>query len=1100
MPGSIRARTLVVVAAAAVAASVLSNGIAAAGTKLLRFPDVHGDRVVFTYAGDLWTASTSGGTAVRLTAHPGLELFAKFSPDGRTIAFTGQYDGDEQVYVIPADGGVPRQLTFYPARGPLPPRWGYDHQVHGWTRDGKAVLFRSMRDGWSLTDTRLYTVPVAGGLPEPLPMPVSGAGDLSPDGRRVAYSPLTRDFRTWKRYQGGWAQDLYIFDLDSHEQANITDTIRTDRDPMWIGDRVYYASDRTGTLNLWVYDTTTRQTRQLTRETVWDVRWPSRGDDDGLIVYELDGELMLFDTAAETSRPISITVPTDALATRPEHRNVARYVEDFALSPKGERALFVARGDVFSAPIENGSTRNLTRSSGAHDKWARWSPDGRSVAFVSDRSGEDEIWLVAQDGSVEPRRLTTGGDVMRYAPEWSPDGSRVAFSDKNGKLWMVDVAGGRTVEIADDRRGQIRDYVWAPGGGHLAFTLGAENGFSSIWIWSAADGSLRRVTSDDFDDASPAWDPNGDYLFYLGRREYAPQIGIWEWNYVGDRATAIFALALRKDVPDPFGPRSDEVAIAAAGASKPAGQKDQKSNGEPAPPIRIDFDGLAERVSRVPVEADDYGALSAVGGYLVYVRGGPFYYGRKSDVKPALMLFSLEDREESTLATGVSGYALARDGSKALVRDGDAWTLYDVKPKGGENKTVSTAGLEADIDPRAEWRQIFFEVWRRYRDFFYVPNMHGYDWNALRERYAAWLPYVAHRSDLNYLIGEMIAELNVGHAYIAGGDYDVPSRPDVALPGATLELDLASGLYRVERVLPGHNQEPKYRSPLRGIGVDVAEGDFLLAIDGETLRSDDNPYRLLRYKADRPVTFTVARGPKGEGRHDVTFTPVASEADLHYLDMVTRNRRRVDEMSGGRVGYLHVPNMGADGIAEFIKNYYPQIRKQGLVVDVRNNGGGNVSQMLIERLSRKLLAVRFSRNNDDAGTYPASVFHGPMACVLNEDSASDGDIFPAMFRQAGLGPLVGRRSWGGVTGITNRGTLIDGGGVFVPEFGFASTDGRWVIEGHGVDPDIEVDNSAKAVLEGRDPQLERAVDEVMKRIETERAPLPPRPAAPVKTE
>lgn len=1126
---------------AVVALLALSAPGADAETRLLRFPDVHGDQVVFTYAGDLWIASTGGGAARRLTAHPGVEVFARFSPDGQWIAFTGQYDGDEQVYVMPAAGGAPRQLTFYPALGPLPPRWGYDHLVYGWTPDGESVLFRSLRYGSDVGDGRLYLVPREGGLPEPLPMPVAGAGDYSPDGSKVVYSPLFRDFRSWKRYAGGWAQDLWIFDLGSGGVTRVTDDPRTDRDPMWVGDRIYFASDRTGTLNLFVHHPASGETSQVTDSTVWDVRWPAAGP-DGQIVYEQNGQLQLLDTRSGETRALAITVPSDLLAARASRREVGDLVEDFALSPKGERALVVARGDVFSVPIEHGAARNLTTSSGAHDKWARWSPDGSRVAYVSDADGEDEIWLIDAGGG-EPVQLTDGGDMFRYSPEWSPDGSQIAFSDKAGRLWVVDVASRASRVVADDPVGLLTDFSWAPDGRHLAMTLTDESGFGSIWVWSAGtrggDGELRRVTEDLFNEFNPVWDPAGDYLYYVADREFAPQIGSFEFNYVVDRESYLVALALRKDVAHPFPPRSDEVTVetgtegedaeeapdptrptpktppttqkpgsgrTAAKTAEPG--EDDGKDGEDAeaksrPVVRIDWDGLAERVARVPIEADNYGGLAAKKGHLLYVRGGPFYYGRSSDVQASLRIFSFEDREEKVLAENVQGYALSADGSKVLVRHGGGggFQLYDAKPGGKDSaKTMSTSGLVVTVEPREEWAQIFDEVWRRFRDFFYVETMHGYDWEGLRDRYRPWLAHVAHRSDLNYLIAEMISELNVSHAYIAGGDYEIPDRPEVALPGARFALDTASGRYRITEIFRGHNEEPKYRAPLASVGVDVSPGDYLLAIDGETVEAGVNPYQLLRFKADRPVTLTVNDRPTTEGAREITYDPVTSEDDLIYLEMVLHNRERVAELSGGRVGYLHIPNMGAAGIYEFIKWFYPQIRKQGLVVDVRGNGGGNVSQMLIERLRRDLLAVGFSRNNDRATTYPATVFHGHMAALLNETSASDGDIFPAMFQKAGLGPLIGKRSWGGVIGITNRGPLVDGGSVNVPEFGFASPEGEWTIEGHGVDPDIVVDNDPASVLAGRDPQLERAVREILDKIEADPKRLPDRPAPPVRTQ
>jgi tricorn protease len=1078
---------------------MLLGVVAAFGqTKLLRFPDVHGDRVVFTYAGDLWTASTSGGIAVRVTAHPGLELFPKFSPDGKWIAFTGQYDGDEQVYVVPVTGGVPKQLTYYPAKGPLPARWGYDNQVYGWTPDGKAVLFRSLREGWSVAQSRLYTVPVEGGLPAALPMPTSGAGDFSPDGKLLVYSPLFRDFRTWKRYQGGWAQKLYTFDLASHTIQPIDPSSRTERDPMWIGNRIYFVSDRTGNLNLYEYDLGSKRSKAITSYTDADVRWAS-GSPDGKVVYELNGELHLIDTRSNRGpRKISITVPDDGLSSRPSILNVGGQIAAFGLSPKGERALFVARGDIFTAPIEKGVPRNLTRSSGAHDKAPAWSPDGRWIAFISDMTGEEEIYIIPQDGSAEPTQLTTGGTAMRYRPVWSPDSRKIAFSDKDGKVYVLTVSDKTVVEIADEKREMVLDYVWSPDSGRLAFSLSGDNTNRAIWIWTAADGQLRRVTGELFSAYSPTWDPQGNYLYYLSDREFAPQLSTIEWNFALARETSVYALALRKDTKHPFPPEEDEVTVAPAeGEKKDEKKKEEKKEGAW---LSIDFDGIDQRTARAPIPAQNIGGLVATKDALLYTRVGNSYYGREPETRPALMIFTLKDRKEQVLFDNVNGWDSSEDGSKVLVRQGGTFHLLDTKPGAANNKkTVATAALTVNRVPRQEWQQIFNEVWRRFRDFFYVENMHGYDWEALRNQYAPLLEDVSHRVDLNYVIGEMISELNVGHAYIAGGDYEIPARPRVALPGARFKLDAAAGRYQIAELLPGHNEEPAYRSPLTEVGMNVNVNDYLIAIDGEEVTPNVNPYQLLRGKAGQPVRFTLNSTPSKDGAREVVFQPISEETKLNYLAMVLKNRERVEKLSNDRLGYIHIPDMGADGIYEFIKWYYPQLRKDGMVVDMRGNGGGNVSRMLIERFRRQLLATGFSRTSEDVTTYPDGVFIGPLVCLLNETSASDGDIFPAMFREARLGPLVGKRSWGGVVGITNRGTLIDGGTVNVPEFGFASADGRWIIEGEGVTPDIEVENDPKSVLEGRDPQLERGVQEVLKALQTNPRKLPSRPAPPVKT-
>ncbi|HEU4710563.1 MAG TPA: S41 family peptidase [Pyrinomonadaceae bacterium] len=1092
-------------------------------TKLLRFPDIRGDRVVFTYGGDLWTAPAAGGMATRLTSHPGVELFGKFSPDGKWIAFTGQYDGDEQVYVVPTTGGEPRQLTFYPARGPLPPRWGWENQVYGWSKDGKQIYFRSSRDSWSVGMARLYSVSIDGGASEPLPMPSAGSGDYSPSGNEMVYSPQSRDFRSEKRYGGGQANQLYIFDMKSRSAKKITDGPRATRDAMWVGDTIFYNSDRDGHFNLYAYNVGSGRSTQVTTNRQYDVRWPS-SDNENQIVYELNGELQVFDTRSRKATPISINVPDEGIARRPSRVAAGNLIQSVGLSPKAERVLFAARGDIFTAPIEKGPTRNLTHSSGAFDKWPSWSPDGSQVAFVSDMSGEEEIYLVPQDGSKPAEQITRGGSAMRYQPEWAPDGKRIAFSDKDGKVFVITLADRKVTEIADARRGQVRDYTWSPRGNYLSFTMPNENQFSSIYIWSAADNQLRRVTEENFNANNPAWDPQGNYLYFLSDREFLPQLSNVEFNFATNRTTYIYAMALRKDVKHPFPPESDEVTVSktddgpkpASPAASPAASPsdspaaaapavaEAKPEAAPKPPatLTIDFDNIVNRVARAPIGADNYFGLSVKPGHLLYVVGGAGYYGRQGDRTSQLKLYSLKDRKETTLAEDIRGYVLADDGAKVLVGQGPAATvynLYDATPTGDRTrKAVSTAGLFVDRVPAEEWEQIFNEVWRRYRDWFYVSNMHGFDWVALREQYKPLLKYVAHRSDLNYVIHEMISELTVQHAYIDGGDFQIPPRPRFGLPGARFELDKQAGRYRISKIFTGDNEEDLYRSPLTEIGVNASVGDYVLAIDGEELKANDDPYRLLKNKADNPVQLTLNKTPTMQGARTVSYRPITEESNLIYLDWTVANREKVSKATNGRVGYLHLPDMGANGIREFIKWYYPQLNKEGLIVDVRANGGGNVSRMIIERLRRKVLALGYSRTNDDATTYPDAVFFGPMVSILDENSGSDGDIFPAMFREAGLGPLIGKRSWGGVVGITNRGSLIDGGVVNVPEFGFANKNGEWAIEGYGVDPDIEVDNDPQSVLAGKDPQLDRAIAEIMAKLKNP-VKLPGKPAPPVKT-
>jgi tricorn protease len=1085
-------RTRVLRASALAAAALLWLSAAqAAGTRLLRFPDVWHDRIVFTYAGDLWTVGVEGGTAARLTAHPGLELFGKFSPDGRFIAFTGQYGGDEQVYVMPAGGGPPRQLTFYPAGGPYADRWGFDNQVYGWTPDGAAVLFRSSRDADTLSHSKLYTVPLGGGAATALPMPVSGAGDFSPHGGQIVYSPLWRDFRSEKRYQGGWANDLYIYDLAHPALVQVTNDPRTDRDPMWIGSAIYFNSDRSGVFNLYRYDIESRQTRQITHHQDWDVRWPS-ADADGQIVYELNGELHLYDARSGADRALSITVPADAVSDRPQAVNAADNIESFAVSPGGERLLVVARGDVFSIPVAHGTARNLTHSSNAHDREAAWSSDGRRIAYISDRSGEEELYVQAQDGGTAAQPLTSGSRARYLAPRFSADDRRIAFADQTGSLHVIDIATKRRVLVAQDPGELALDYQWSPDGQYLGYSLNAANGFSSVYIWSVADGKSRRVTPEYFNALSPAWAPNGELLYFLSAREYQPILSTVEFDFATDRQIGIFAVALRKGVTNPFGIRDAE----------PGDKNDSKAPAKPR--VSIDFDGIALRAIRVPLEADDLSDLHVSGENLIYQQNGAAYYGRDAAVKPKVMAYSIKEREARTVADEVADWSMTADGKHILAELPSKEIKYiDVGSAGEEDddpKTVSLAGLLTTRVPGQEWHEIFAEVWRRYRDYFYVSNMHGYDWQAIRRKYQPLVDSVGHRADLNYVIAEMIAELVVQHAYIEGGDLGLPKRPFVALPGARFELDAASGRYRIARIFAGQNEEDNYRSPLTEVGVDAHVGDYVLAINGRELAAGTDPYELLQAPPDQPVEWRVAATPDGKSPRTIRYQPLASETELKYLQWTAENRARVDALSHGRVGYIHIPDMGDAGMREFIKWWYPQVRKEGLLVDVRDNAGGNISEMLIERLARTLHGTDFARNHDGPDTYPRVVQNGPKVALINEETASDGDIFANAFRQWNIGLLVGKRSWGGVVGITDRGPLLDGGTVFVPEFGAADANGQWIIEGHGVDPDIVVEQDPLAVSQGHDPQLERGVAELMQRLPATPAGLPARPAAPIKTE
>src|SRR6478736_4304642 len=807
----------------------------------------------------------------------------------------------------------------------------------GWSVDGKSIIFRSQRDSWTLPESQLYTVSINGGAATVLPMPEAGSGNYSPDGKKMVYSPRTRDFRSEKRYSGGQANTLYIYDISSNDAKKISEGERASRDAMWMGNTIYFNSDKDGKFNLYNYDIASAKINQVTSFKDWDVRWPS-SDEQNQIVYERNGELELFNTQSNKTEKLNITVPDDGLYKRPHSINVSEYIESIALSPKGERVIISARGDIFSAPAEKGNTRNLTHSSDAHDKFPRWSPDGAQVVYISDKSGEEEIWTIAQDGLTAPQQLTTGSSAQHYAPEWSSDGKKIAFSDKDGKVYILTLATKKVIQIADAPRGQVTDYEWSPKGNYLAFSYNGSNDFSSVYIYDVNNSKLNRVTDSIFNSYNPAFDPSGDYLYFLSDREFAPLISGIEFTYASNRSTMVYAMSLRKDVKNPFPSESDEVAINKTeeettpeppGAKPPQDEKeikhvggktdtarnekpsDNKKNTVSSKPEVIDFDGISGRVARVQLSANNYSNLSVKTGYLIYVANPPFYYGRQAETKPSVRIYSLKDRKETTLADNAGGYSLSKDGSKIVVASfGPSLSIniMDATP-GGDKKPVSTAGLVTEVDPAQEWVQIFNEVWRRYRDWFYVPNMHGYDWVKLRDEYKTWLPYVAHRADLNYVISEMVAELVVQHAYIAGGDFQMPDRPRVALPGARFEIDKASNRYRISKIFTGENEEDIYRSPLTEIGVDIKPGDYILQINGEDVTADKDIYAYLRNKPGT-VTMLVNSSSKTEGARTVTYKPISDEGNLIYLDWVDGNRKKVSALTNGRAGYLHIPDMG----------------------------------------------------------------------------------------------------------------------------------------------------------------------------------------------
>ncbi|HNS72438.1 MAG TPA: PDZ domain-containing protein [bacterium] len=1080
-----------------IAAAAMTQA-ADSGTLLLRFPDIHGDQVVFSYAGNLYTVSTQGGIARRLTSHDGYEMFARFSPDGRQIAFTGQYDGNTEVFLIPAQGGVPRRLTWTATldRDEVSDRMGPNTIVMGWTPDGQQILFRSRMREFNDFKGQLYLAPVNGGMPEQLPLPRGGFSSFSPDGNRLAYNRIFREFRTWKRYRGGMADDIWIYDRKSKETRNLTNHPASDIFPMWSGDKIYFLSDRDENkrMNLYVCTPEGGETRQLTFFNDYDIKFPSLGTD--AIVFEKGGAIYRFDLTAGTAAAIPITVAEDFAASRSGLLDVSQSIANFEISPDGQRALFGARGDLFTTPAKYGEIRNLTATPGIHERSSSWSPDGRWIAAISDRSGEDEIWLFSQEGKTAPRQITRNGDVYKYRPHWSPDSRKLLWADKKLRLQYVDIES-REITIVDSARVfEFNDYAWSPNNKWIVYTRSEEEMMPRLYLYSVATKTTTPISDGWFDCANPVFSSDDRYLFFVSDRDFNPLYSQTEWNHIYRDMSRIYMMTLARDTKSPFEPKSDEVQIGesapAAAGNKTGKKEEKKENSFAITTSRIDVEGLAQRIIGLPVKPANYSHLTSVADKLYYTRRG------SRDEKPLLLFYDLKELKETELGQ-IDGYEISANQKKMLVKQGPAYAIIDLPTAKIEIKDkLNLAGMEVNLDRKAEWRQIFTESWRQMRDFFYAPNMHGVDWPAVREKYAALVPFVEHRADLSYLIGEMIGELGAGHTYVGGGDLPKPRRIKQGLLGALISKDPGSGYFRIDSILKGENWQAKNRSPLTEIGVDAREGDYILAVNGKSTAEMPNLYEALVGKAGKQVQLTLNSAANTANSREVTVVPIDNEAELYYYSWVQSNIARVNEATGGQVGYIHIPDMGVKGLNEFIKYYYPQLQKKALIIDDRGNGGGNVSPMIIERLRREITMFTFARNTV-ASVDPGGMQWGPKICLIDEFSASDGDLFPYRFRQMKLGKLVGKRTWGGVVGIRGSLPFLDGGSLNKPEFSRFGLDGKeWIIEGTGVEPDVRVDNDPALEFSGTDQQLDKAIELILEELKNWQNTVPPVPPYPVR--
>jgi tricorn protease len=1087
---------------------LLSQTPAPDETRLLRFPATNGKQVVFSYADQLYTVGLDGGIARRLTNTPGYAVFPRFSPDGAQLAFTAQYDGNTEVYLMPADGGTPKRLTYTATldRDDLGDRMGPNNIVMAWKNTSAEVLFRSRKKSFNSFNGQLFSVATDGDLPKQLPVPRGGFMSFSPDDTKMAYNRVFREFRTWKAYRGGMADDIWIYDLKTGAIEDITNNPAQDIIPMWApNNRIYFLSDRlvdgAKRLNLYSYDLATKATVQHTHFKDFDIKFPSLGG--GVIVFEEAGYIWSFDIKAGAAKRLPIVVKDDFVTTRTALVNVSKFVENLSPSPDGKRVVVNARGDTFTVPAKDGSTRNLSTKAGVHERDSVWSPDGKWIAYDSDVTGENELYVRAQDGTGDPVQLTKGADTYYFDPKWSPDSKRLLWADRLQRLRIVTVDTKEVTLVDTATAFEIRQYNWSPDSKWVTWSRPEDEGLPKVWIYAVDTAKKTEVTDGWYEAGFPAFSDDGKFLLLASGRDFKPVVSDIELEHIYRNLERVYLVALSKDTDSPFKPKSDEVEIAAApkadakadakapDAKAPEAKDAKKDDAPKAVVVKVDLDGLKDRVIGLPVAAANYENIHSVGDKVFYIRddgdgqGGP---GTQT-----LMTYSLKDQKETELGA-FSNYDITADGKKMLVAADKDYGVIDLPSAKIDLKDkLSLAGLEMTLDRHAEWQQIFDECWRQMRDYFYSPTMNGVDWAAMKAKYGALIPYAQTRYDVTYLIGELIGEIHSGHTYVGGGDGPKAPRVPMGLLGAELSRDPQSRAYRIDKILRGENWTQDVRSPLTEIGVNVSEGDYILAVDGKPVRDLGNIYSALVGKAGKQVVLKVNGKPVDEGARSVTVIPTADEAPLYYREWVQHNTDYVTQKTNGDVGYIHIPDMGFEGLNEFVKHFYPQLRKKALIIDDRGNGGGFVSPMVIERLSRQLVFWGLARNGTQTPN-PNDMQVGPKVVLMDEFSASDGDIFPYRFRSDGLGKLIGKRSWGGVVGIRATLPIVDGGFINKPEFASYAKDGKdWPVEGHGVDPDIVVDNDPAKEFAGVDQQLDRAIEEILLELKTRVANPPPPP-------
>ena len=1045
--------SLVLLASVAGSASAAPSG---ENARLLRFPATNSSEVVFSYAGDLWTVPIQGGEARRLTSHIGYEMLARYSPDGKTIAFTGEYDGNREVYSIPASGGEPVRLTYTATNGrdDLGDRMGPNNMVLAWSPDGKKIVFRNRTgDGF---EGLLWTIGPEGGMPRQIPLPEGGWCSYSPDGSQLAYNRVMREFRTWKYYRGGMADDIWIYNPKQGKVTNITNNDAQDIFPMWVGEEIYFASDRDMTMNLFVYNTRTGATEKVTNFREYDVKFPST--DGKTIVFENGGWLYRLNPATKEYNKIPVTLAAEGVYGRTEYRTLKTAdITAVSAAPDGSRVAVTARGEVFDVPVGKGVTRNLTRSSNSNDRGAVWSPDGKWIAWISDATGETELCLYDVKAG-ETRQLTDGSDTYIRTLQWAPDSKHIYYTDRKNRFVEVSPADGKRRTVMECPEAEFRGVDISPDSQWLAYTRPAANEMGIVYLRNIASGKEYPVTERWYNSGSPAFSADGKYLIFTSDRDLSPQYSRIEWNYSFQDMSGAYLALLSSRTPSPLIASDPSVSMEKADA------KDKKE--DPAP--GIEPEGIGERIVKLPVKGRSF-----------YCNEGKLWYLGRGGTR----VFDFKSGEDSECCD--ASMWPVKGGKKALFRKGGNVFVAGIGPKVSLKEKADLSRLATTIDFAQEWAQLYNEVWRAFRDGYYLENMHGRDWKAVKAKYEVLLPYALTRLDVNYILGEMISEVASGHCYVTPGDYPKPERIPMGLLGATFSK-VADG-FRIDEILEGATYRPELRSPLTEPGLGVKEGDVITAIDGISLKDVDNIYKLLIGKADVFTELSV-------GGRKVVVKPIADEGPLYHYAWVLKNIRTVEKLSGGRVGYIYIPDMGPEGLSEWARYYYPQLDKEALIIDDRANGGGNISPMIIERLQRKAYRLTMRRGSSMVGTIPEGTHTGPKVLLINKYSASDGDLFPWSFKANKLGTVIGTRTWGGIVGISGPLPYVDGTDVRVPFFtNYDAATGQWMVENYGVDPDILIDNDPVKEFAGTDQQLEKAVQVALEQLK-DRKPLPGVPA------